>query len=167
MQAMGDLELTMTGVVVNDSSNVGVLLLSSMGNVALDLTNLQITNGGGNGMDVLAAMGTIDATIDPSWFFNNDVGLFLDAAGAVMLNVTDTTFEGNVRGVEIHSQAGGIEVNMVNVQFLNNIEIGLFAEADQDDVVVNGTMCYLSDNYWASSFAPSWAMSTRPWITRP
>jgi hypothetical protein len=148
MQAMGDLELTMTGVVVNDSSNVGVLLLSSMGNVALDLTNLQITNSGGNGMDVLAAMGTIDATIDPSWFFNNDVGLFLDAAGAVMLNVTDTTFEGNVRGVEIHSQAGGIEVNMVNVQFLNNIEIGLFAEADQDDVVVNGTMCYLSDNYW-------------------
>ncbi len=148
LQSMGDLGVTMTGVGVNDSDVNGILMLSSMGNVVLDLSNLEITNSGQNGIDVVAAMGTIDGVIDPSWIFNNDVGMFLDAAGAVTLDVMDTTFENNTKGIEIHSQAGGITVTLDNAEFLNSSEFGLFAEADQDDIVVEGTQSYLLNNWF-------------------
>jgi parallel beta-helix repeat protein len=148
LQALGDLDLTMSNVGVNDSANNGVLVLSSMGNVVLDLSNVEITNSGQNGIDVVAAMGTIDGVIDPSWIFNNDVGMFLDAAGAVTLDVMDTTFENNTKGIEIHSQAGGITVTLDNAEFLNSTEFGLFVEADQDDIMVEGTGSYLSNNWF-------------------
>jgi parallel beta-helix repeat protein len=148
MQSMGDMSVTMTDVGVNDSAINGMLMLSVMGNVVLDLTNIDVANSGEDGMNVVSANGWIDVVIDPSSISSSyDVGMYLEAAGAVTLDAVDTVFEDNWVGVEIHSQAGGIAVNLANVEFNGNF-MGLFAEADNDDVVVDCTESVLTENYY-------------------
>ncbi|MEM0449265.1 MAG: hypothetical protein QW520_05535, partial [Methanomassiliicoccales archaeon] len=149
IQAMGDLTITMVGVNVNDSAVNGVLMLSVMGNIMLDITDLEIANSGEDGLNAVAANGLIDVAIDPSVISSSDdVGMYLEAAGAVTVIAVDTAFIDNNIGLEIHSQEGGISVSLSRVEFSGNEFIGLFAEADRDDVVVECSESILTENYY-------------------
>lgn len=146
VQAVYETEVSLTDVAVLLSDGDGIIVLVTMENLLFDATNLYIYNIFGSGIDLVAANGLIEASIDPSVIEDAFTGLFIDAALSVDLIITDTLFEDNFIGIEIHSATGGVNILLDNATFDANFAYGMFVSADNDNIVlemsdslVNGT----------------------------
>ncbi len=130
-----DVNLVFDNVTV-DGALDGVLALSTDGNVSADYSDTTVMECQ-TGIRMLAPNGWILMVMDPSRVQFAYTGIYLDAMGEVDLSIYDS-FVGNATiGIEIHSFDGGINVLLDNAELNYTDVYGLFADADNSDIMVN------------------------------
>lgn len=147
-QCWFDLTVQFTDVFINHTA-IGALLLSTNGNVYLTVVDSTIALCDEYGMEVVSANGLITASVDPSVYSGNWIGLYLDSALTLDLWVNDSLFEENYHGIEAHA-AEAMNIWLYNDSFVDNTWMfnsgyGMFAESDNADLTVNIQACS-SDN---------------------
>ena len=135
-QGVTDVTLEFNNVTV-DGAVDGVFALSTDGNVTVGFTDSSVMNCGGTGIRILAPNGWITMVLDPSNVEFVGTGIYLDAMGSVDLSVVSSFVGFAETGIEIHSFDGGINVLFDGAELGFTDVFGLFADADNSDIMVS------------------------------
>ena len=134
-QGVADVNLVFDNVTV-DGALDGLLALSTDGNVTADFSDITVMNCE-TGIRILAPNGRISMGMDPSIIESVNTGIYLDAMGSVDLSIIDSFVGDAGIGIEIHSFDGGINVLLDNSEIGFTDVYGLFADADNSDIMVS------------------------------
>ncbi len=134
-QGVTDINLGISNVTVNGALD-GVFALSTDENVTADFSDMTVMNTE-IGVRILAPNGWIAMVLDPSDIEFVGTGIYLDAQGSVDLTVVDSFVGFAEIGIEIHSFDGGINVLFDGAELGFTDVYGLFADADNSDIMVS------------------------------